>query len=136
LLSKGVLPTIFISSEVHFLTVRKVPIRADPGRGVPDAIFLENETLILDDQDIESLWKGGRVVSRVENVPTGFQRHAYVHLRSQSGKPIRRLIHKRADYDLVALVEETPRLLEHEGKRLFEIVLASPIASLAHASLE
>jgi len=116
--------------------VRKVPIRADSGKGVPDAIFLENEALILDDQDIESLWKKGRVVCRVKSVPTDFRRHAYVHLVSRSGKPIRRFIHKRADYDLVAFVEETPRIFEFEGKRLVEIVLASPIASLAHGGLE
>ena len=114
-----------------FLTVRKVPIRADSRKGMSDAIFLENEALIVDDADIEALWKSNHVVCRVERVPEGFRRHAYVHLASRSGKPIRRFINKRAEYDLVAFVAETPRVFEFESRKWIEIVLESPVASLA-----
>jgi hypothetical protein len=121
--------------EAHLPNMRKVPIRVDPGEGIADAIWLENEPLILDDRDIEVLWKTGRVICRVDKVPAGLKKHAFVHVISQSGKPIRRLIKRgRTEYDLGAFIPETPRVLEFDGKKSIEITVESPAASIIQPS--
>src|SRR6266705_5303370 len=119
----------------HLSGMRKLPIRIDPAEGIPDAIWLENEPLILDDRDIEVLWKTGRVICRVDKVPSGLRRHAFVHVISQSGKPIRRFIKGgRTDYDLGAFVPETPRVFEFGGKKSIEITGESPVTSIIRGS--